>query len=165
MSHSRLDGGGNFEQTPAAGIVQEQFPLTPNSPQQRDYQQHDVQQSTEGRISHDNNDTSPQSLYASHTNPFGQQVWTAATVKKQQTQTQTETALLDLVELIIRNATNKSSDGKITRSDFLNKAARVTRFSSFPIGATSAPTCERWIGTLELVKMRKNPRMNVADLI
>ncbi|KKY25961.1 hypothetical protein UCDDS831_g01810 [Diplodia seriata] len=32
----------------------------------------------------------PQSLYASHTNPFGQQVWTAAALPKQQTQTQTE---------------------------------------------------------------------------
>ncbi|KAL0262623.1 mitochondrial aspartate-glutamate transporter agc1 [Diplodia seriata] len=38
---------------------------------------------------------------------------------------------MDLVELIIRNATNKSSDGKITRSDFLNEAARITRFSLF----------------------------------
>ncbi|EKG16646.1 Calcium-binding EF-hand [Macrophomina phaseolina MS6] len=38
---------------------------------------------------------------------------------------------MDLVELIIRNAANKSSDGKITRSDFLNEAARITRFSLF----------------------------------
>ena len=38
---------------------------------------------------------------------------------------------MDLVELIIRNATNKSSDGKITRTDFLNEAARITRFSLF----------------------------------
>lgn len=36
---------------------------------------------------------------------------------------------MDLVELIIRNAIGKSSDGKITRSDFLNEAARITRFS------------------------------------
>lgn len=38
---------------------------------------------------------------------------------------------MDLVELIIRNATSKSSDGKITRTDFLNEAARITRFSLF----------------------------------
>jgi len=38
---------------------------------------------------------------------------------------------MDLVELIIRNATHKSKDGKITRSDFLNEAARTTRFSLF----------------------------------
>ena len=38
---------------------------------------------------------------------------------------------MDLVELVIRNATNKSSDGKITRTDFLNEAARTTRFSLF----------------------------------
>lgn len=38
---------------------------------------------------------------------------------------------MDLVELIIRNATNKSKDGKITRTDFLNEAARITRFSLF----------------------------------
>ncbi|KAF2086184.1 mitochondrial carrier [Saccharata proteae CBS 121410] len=38
---------------------------------------------------------------------------------------------MDLVELIIRNATKKSDDGKITRSDFLNEAARITRFSLF----------------------------------
>lgn len=38
---------------------------------------------------------------------------------------------MDLVELIIRNATNKSSDGKITRTDFLNEAARIIRFSLF----------------------------------
>jgi solute carrier family 25 aspartate/glutamate transporter 12/13 len=38
---------------------------------------------------------------------------------------------MDLVELIIRNATNKASDGKITRTDFLNEAARITRFSLF----------------------------------
>lgn len=38
---------------------------------------------------------------------------------------------MDLVELIIRNAASKSSDGKITRTDFLNEAARITRFSLF----------------------------------
>jgi solute carrier family 25 aspartate/glutamate transporter 12/13 len=38
---------------------------------------------------------------------------------------------MDLVELIIRNATHKSRDGKITRSDFLNEASRITRFSLF----------------------------------
>ncbi|KAI9656560.1 MAG: mitochondrial aspartate-glutamate transporter agc1 [Bathelium mastoideum] len=38
---------------------------------------------------------------------------------------------MDLVELVIRNATNKSEDGKITRTDFLNEAARITRFSLF----------------------------------
>ncbi|KAI9724785.1 MAG: hypothetical protein M1812_000061 [Candelaria pacifica] len=38
---------------------------------------------------------------------------------------------MDLVDLVIRNATNKSEDGKITRTDFLNEAARITRFSLF----------------------------------
>lgn len=38
---------------------------------------------------------------------------------------------LDLVDNIIRNATRKSEDGKITRTDFLNEAARLTRFSLF----------------------------------
>ena len=38
---------------------------------------------------------------------------------------------MDLVDLIIRNATQKSYDGKITRTDFLNEAARTTRFSLF----------------------------------
>ena len=38
---------------------------------------------------------------------------------------------MDLVELIIRQATVQSDDGKITRTDFLNEAARVTRFSLF----------------------------------
>ena len=36
---------------------------------------------------------------------------------------------MDLVDLIIRNATQKSDDGTITRTDFLNEAARITRFS------------------------------------
>jgi solute carrier family 25 aspartate/glutamate transporter 12/13 len=38
---------------------------------------------------------------------------------------------MDLVELIVRNAVSKSPDGKITRTDFLNEASRVTRFSLF----------------------------------
>ncbi|KAJ5176503.1 uncharacterized protein N7482_002380 [Penicillium canariense] len=38
---------------------------------------------------------------------------------------------MDIIDLIVREATRKSSDGKITRSDFLNEAARVTRFSLF----------------------------------
>lgn len=38
---------------------------------------------------------------------------------------------MDLVDLIIRNATSKSEDGKITRSDFLDEAARITRFSLY----------------------------------
>ncbi|KAI4290097.1 MAG: hypothetical protein L6R35_000617 [Caloplaca aegaea] len=38
---------------------------------------------------------------------------------------------MDLVNLIIRNATQKSEDGTITRTDFLNEAARITRFSLF----------------------------------
>jgi len=38
---------------------------------------------------------------------------------------------MDLVELIIRQATAQSQDGKITRTEFLNEAARITRFSLF----------------------------------
>ncbi|KAF2741475.1 calcium-binding mitochondrial carrier protein-like protein Aralar1 [Polyplosphaeria fusca] len=38
---------------------------------------------------------------------------------------------MDMVELIVRNATNKSSDGKITRTDFLNEAARISRFNLY----------------------------------
>ena len=38
---------------------------------------------------------------------------------------------MDLVDLIIRNATQNSDDGTITRTDFLNEAARITRFSMF----------------------------------
>lgn len=38
---------------------------------------------------------------------------------------------MDIIDVIVREATRKSSDGKITRSDFLNEAARVTRFSLF----------------------------------
>ena len=38
---------------------------------------------------------------------------------------------MDLVELIVRNAIQKSSDGKITRAQFLNEAGKVTRFSLF----------------------------------
>ena len=38
---------------------------------------------------------------------------------------------MDLVELIVRRAVARSTDGKITRSEFINEAARVTRFSLF----------------------------------
>ena len=38
---------------------------------------------------------------------------------------------MDLLDVIIRNATAKSEDGKITRTDFLNEAARLTRFSLY----------------------------------
>lgn len=38
---------------------------------------------------------------------------------------------MDLVELIVRNAISKSADGKVTRVDFLNEAARITRFTLF----------------------------------
>ncbi len=38
---------------------------------------------------------------------------------------------MDMIELIIRNATQKSSDGKITRTDFLNEAARISRFNLY----------------------------------
>lgn len=38
---------------------------------------------------------------------------------------------MDIIDLIVREATLKSRDGKITRADFLNEAARVTRFSLF----------------------------------
>ncbi|GAO15775.1 uncharacterized protein UV8b_03105 [Ustilaginoidea virens] len=38
---------------------------------------------------------------------------------------------MDLVELIVRRALAKSSDGKITRAEFAHEAAKVTRFSLF----------------------------------
>ncbi|EEH16181.1 hypothetical protein PABG_06268 [Paracoccidioides brasiliensis Pb03] len=38
---------------------------------------------------------------------------------------------MDMIDFIIRSAISKSADGKISRSDFLNEAARVTRFSLF----------------------------------
>ena len=38
---------------------------------------------------------------------------------------------MDMVELIVRNATQKSLDGKITRTDFLNEAARISRFNLY----------------------------------
>ncbi len=38
---------------------------------------------------------------------------------------------MDLVELVVRNAIAKSPDDKITRVDFLNEAARITRFTMF----------------------------------
>ncbi|ODM20048.1 hypothetical protein SI65_05034 [Aspergillus cristatus] len=38
---------------------------------------------------------------------------------------------MDIIDLVVREATRKSDDGKITRTDFLNEAARTTRFSLF----------------------------------
>ncbi|KAK4223870.1 putative calcium-binding mitochondrial carrier protein Aralar1 [Podospora fimiseda] len=38
---------------------------------------------------------------------------------------------MDLVELIVRQACSKSKDGKITRTEFLNQASKITRFSLF----------------------------------
>ncbi|GMF78854.1 unnamed protein product [Aspergillus oryzae] len=38
---------------------------------------------------------------------------------------------MDMIDVIVREATQKSDDGKITRADFLNEAARITRFSLF----------------------------------
>lgn len=38
---------------------------------------------------------------------------------------------MDIIDYIIRSAVHKSDDGKITRTDFLNEAARLTRFSQF----------------------------------
>jgi solute carrier family 25 aspartate/glutamate transporter 12/13 len=38
---------------------------------------------------------------------------------------------MDMIDYIVRSAVDKSKDGKITRSDFLNEAARVARFSLF----------------------------------
>ncbi|KAJ6004796.1 hypothetical protein N7540_012595 [Penicillium herquei] len=38
---------------------------------------------------------------------------------------------MDIIDVVVRGATKKSTDGKITRSDFLNEASRVTRFSLF----------------------------------
>lgn len=38
---------------------------------------------------------------------------------------------MDMVDLIVRNATAKSPDLKITRADFLNEAAKMTRFNLF----------------------------------
>ncbi|KAF3770740.1 mitochondrial carrier [Cryphonectria parasitica EP155] len=38
---------------------------------------------------------------------------------------------MDLVELIVRKACTKSTDGRITRAEFLNQAAKITRFSLF----------------------------------
>ncbi|EFX01228.1 mitochondrial carrier protein [Grosmannia clavigera kw1407] len=38
---------------------------------------------------------------------------------------------MDLVELIVHRACAKATDGKITRTDFLNQAARTARFSLF----------------------------------
>ncbi|PGH18949.1 hypothetical protein AJ80_04276 [Polytolypa hystricis UAMH7299] len=38
---------------------------------------------------------------------------------------------MDMIDYIIRSAIDKSEDKKITRTDFLNEAARITRFSLF----------------------------------
>lgn len=38
---------------------------------------------------------------------------------------------MDMIDLIVREATRNSDDGKISRSDFLNEAARISRFSLF----------------------------------
>ncbi|KAL1954498.1 hypothetical protein VTO42DRAFT_1109 [Malbranchea cinnamomea] len=38
---------------------------------------------------------------------------------------------MDMIDYIVRSAISKSKDGKITRADFLNEAARITRFSFF----------------------------------
>ena len=38
---------------------------------------------------------------------------------------------VDLVEMILRRASGKSIDGKITKTDFLTEASRVTRFATF----------------------------------
>lgn len=38
---------------------------------------------------------------------------------------------MDLVELIVRQACSKSNDGKITKTEFLNQASKITRFSLF----------------------------------
>ena len=38
---------------------------------------------------------------------------------------------MDLVEMILRQAISQSTDGKITRTEFLNEATRITRFSLF----------------------------------
>ncbi|GLA22612.1 mitochondrial aspartate-glutamate transporter agc1 [Aspergillus niger] len=38
---------------------------------------------------------------------------------------------MDIIDVIVREAAQHSDDGKITRADFLNAAARVTRFSLF----------------------------------
>lgn len=38
---------------------------------------------------------------------------------------------MDLIDLIVRNATRKAEDGKISRTDFLAEAARITRFVQY----------------------------------
>lgn len=38
---------------------------------------------------------------------------------------------MDLVEHIVRNATSKATGGRITRTEFLDEASRITRFSHF----------------------------------
>ena len=38
---------------------------------------------------------------------------------------------IDLIEIIVRQAVNKSSDSRISRDDFLDAASRFTRYSAF----------------------------------
>lgn len=38
---------------------------------------------------------------------------------------------MDMIDVIVSEATKKTNDHKITRSDFLNEASRITRFSQF----------------------------------
>ncbi|KAG0643576.1 mitochondrial carrier domain-containing protein [Tuber brumale] len=38
---------------------------------------------------------------------------------------------MDMIDFIVRNAAAKSTDGKITRTDFMNEAAKITRFDLF----------------------------------
>lgn len=38
---------------------------------------------------------------------------------------------MDLIDLVVRNATEKSADGRISRTDFLTEAARITRFVQY----------------------------------
>ncbi|KAG0134515.1 mitochondrial carrier domain-containing protein [Tuber indicum] len=38
---------------------------------------------------------------------------------------------MNMIDLIVRTATAKSTDGKITRTDFMNEAAKITRFDLF----------------------------------
>ncbi|KAL7265882.1 mitochondrial aspartate-glutamate transporter agc1, partial [Rhizina undulata] len=38
---------------------------------------------------------------------------------------------MDMIDTVIRSAIGKSPDGKISRTDFLNEAAKITRFSLF----------------------------------
>ncbi|CCX15407.1 hypothetical protein FPQ18DRAFT_391966 [Pyronema domesticum] len=40
---------------------------------------------------------------------------------------------MDTIDTVVRSATAKSKDGKITRAEFLNEAARIMRFSHFKV--------------------------------